>query len=165
MGGPRGGLSISIGAGGPPVGWFPLAPREVYVPSYRTSSRYVRNINFTHVTNVTLIDNYWRNRNGEADRRDFSNRKFPHAVTVVPQSVLTGRQPVAPFAGRFRNDPQVRAMISDGRSLGVSVAAPVARPQLDSSRRAEGRGAAAVRSAGARRPGGAARHRSLRRSA
>ena len=39
-----GGVSISVGGGraGPPVGWFPLAPREVYVPSYRYSSPRLR---------------------------------------------------------------------------------------------------------------------------
>ena len=73
----------------PPVGWFPLAPREVYVPPYRYSPRYVRNINVTHVTNVTQITTIVNNTNGAADRRDFANRKFPHAVTVVPASVLT----------------------------------------------------------------------------
>ena len=35
IGGPRVSVSISVGGGGPPVGWFPLAPREVYVPAYR----------------------------------------------------------------------------------------------------------------------------------
>ncbi|MEO8808425.1 MAG: DUF6600 domain-containing protein, partial [Burkholderiaceae bacterium] len=52
VGGPRVSVSVNIG-GGPAVGWFPLAPREVYVPGYRVSPRYVQNINITHVTNVT----------------------------------------------------------------------------------------------------------------
>ena len=56
VGGPRANVSISIG-GGPAVGWFPLAPREVYVPSYRVSPRYVQNINITHVTSATVINN------------------------------------------------------------------------------------------------------------
>jgi hypothetical protein len=128
MGGSRGGVSISIGAGGPAVGWFPLAPREVYLPSYRTSPRYVRNINFTHVGNVNHIDDVFHNRRGERDRRDFANRKFPHAVTIVPQSVLTQRQPVGPVAAQLRNNAQVRAMVADDRSLGVVGAPPVTMP-------------------------------------
>ncbi|MCE9661323.1 MAG: hypothetical protein K8R60_22585 [Burkholderiales bacterium] len=127
-----GGVSIAIGGGGrgaPPVGWFPLAPREVYVPSYRYSSpRYVRNINVTHVTNVTQITTIVNNTNGAADRRDFANRKFPHAVTVVPASVLTGRQPVAAEAARFRNDPQARALVSDAKPVVAMNAPPVAAP-------------------------------------
>ena len=123
-------VSISIGGGrsAPPVGWFPLAPREVYVPPYRYSPRYVRNINVTHVTNVTQITTIVNNTNGAADRRDFANRKFPHAVTVVPASVMTSRAPVAAEAARVRNDPQVRSLVADARPVAVTAAAPVAAP-------------------------------------
>src|SRR6185312_10198472 len=121
IGGPRVGVSLSIGGGGPPVGWFPLAPREVYVPAYRSSPRYVREVNITHVTNVTNITTIVNNRNGEADRRDFANRKFPHAVTVVPAEVMLRREPVAPSAARLRGDPQMRTLI------GQASAAPVLR--------------------------------------
>ena len=128
VGGPRVGLSLSIGGGGPPVGWFPLAPREVYVPSYRASPRYVREVNITHVTNVTNITTIINNRNGEADRRDFANRRFPHAVTFVPSEVMTRREPVGPAAARLRNDPQLRAMVEDAKPAPAMIAAPVASP-------------------------------------
>ena len=129
VGGSHVNVSISVGgAGAPPVGWFPLAPREVYVPAYRHSPVYVRNINVTHVTNVTQITTIVNNTNGAADRRDFANRKFPNAVTVVPASVLTSRASVAPEAARVRTDPQVRALVADARPVAVAVAAPVAAP-------------------------------------
>jgi hypothetical protein len=112
------------------VGWFPLAPREVYVPSYRASPRYVREVNVTHVTNVTTITAIVNNRHGEADRRDFANRRFEHAVTFVPSEVMTRRQPVAPAAARFRNDPQVRAFVAEGRPAPVLTAPPVAAPPV-----------------------------------
>jgi len=38
---------IAVG-GGSSVGWFPLGPREVYVPSYRASRGYVNNVNVTN---------------------------------------------------------------------------------------------------------------------
>jgi hypothetical protein len=128
IGGPRVGVSISIGGGGPPVGWFPLAPHEVYVPSYRTSPRYVREVNITHVTDVTNITTIVNNVNGAADRRDFANRKFPNAVTVVPASVLTNRQPVAPVAAQLRGNAQVRALVADARPAPVLNQAPIAAP-------------------------------------
>ncbi|MEP7139657.1 MAG: DUF6600 domain-containing protein [Caldimonas sp.] len=128
VGGPRVALSISVGRGGPPVGWFPLAPREVYVPSYRASPRYVREVNITNVTNVTQITTIVNNRNGEADRRDFANRRLPHAVTFVPSDVMTRREPVGPAAARFRNDPQWRALVSESRPGPVSTAPPVTAP-------------------------------------
>ncbi|MEP7139646.1 MAG: DUF6600 domain-containing protein, partial [Caldimonas sp.] len=129
IGGPRANVSISIG-GGAPVGWFPLAPREVYVPSYRSSPRYQRDVNITHVTNVTNITTIINNRNGEADRRDFANRKYAHAVTFVPADVMTRRQPVGPAAARFRNDPQVRALVSQAEPAPVLTAPPVTAPPV-----------------------------------
>ena len=105
VGGPSVSVSISIGGGSPAptVGWFPLAPREVYVPSYPVSPRYVQNVNVTHVTNITNITTIINNPQAAVGRIDYSNRKFPHAVTVVPQSVLTARQPVAPAAAQWRD--------------------------------------------------------------
>jgi len=104
VGGPRVSVSISIGGGSPAptVGWFPLAPREVYVPSYRVSPGYVQNVNVTHVTNITNITTIINNPQAAVSGIDYTNRKFPHAVTVVPQSVLTTRQPVAPAAAQWR---------------------------------------------------------------
>jgi hypothetical protein len=128
IGGPRVGLSLSIGGGGPPVGWFPLAPREVYVPSYRASTRYVREVNITHVTNITNITTIINNRNGEADRRDFANRNVAHAVTFVPSEVITRRQPVGPAAARLRNDPQMRAFVAEAKPAPTLSAPPVAAP-------------------------------------
>jgi hypothetical protein len=126
IGGPS--VSVSITVGGPPVGWVPLAPREVYVPPYRFSQRYVREVNVTNVTNVTNITTIVNNRNGEADRRDFANRKFPNAVTFVPQEVMLRRQPVAPSAERLRNDPHVRSLVADAAPPPTVTAPPVSAP-------------------------------------
>jgi hypothetical protein len=48
------GVSVSIGIG-QPVGWFPLGWREVYVPCYPVSRRYVNYINAGQVINITQI--------------------------------------------------------------------------------------------------------------
>ncbi len=54
-----GGVGISVG-GGPGVGWFPLAPGEVYVPYYRGSRGYVERVNVTNtVVNVTRVTNVY----------------------------------------------------------------------------------------------------------
>ena len=119
IGGPRLSVSVTIGSG-PAVGWFPLAPREVYVPAYHASPRYVREVNVTHITNVTVINN---------PPRDYRNRQYPHAVTVVPASVLTNRQEVAPSAARFRNLPPVRAAVAQPAQVSATLTPPVAAPQ------------------------------------
>src|SRR5215472_15335004 len=42
------------------VGWFPLAPHEVYVPSYRVSQGYVNRVNLTNTNvNTTTITNVY----------------------------------------------------------------------------------------------------------
>ena len=128
VGGPGVGVSISIGGGrapAPVVGWFPLAPREVYVPSYRASPRYAQNINITHVTNVTQITNVINNPQAP---REFGNRGVLHAVTVVPTAVMTGRQPVAPAASQLRDAPWVRDIAKQPAGGTVLVNAPVTAP-------------------------------------
>jgi len=81
-------------AGGAGVGWFPLGPREVYVPGYRVSDRYVHNINITNTTIVdrTYITNVYRNRVTDIT---YVNSRVPGAVTAVPRNVFTSAQPVS----------------------------------------------------------------------
>jgi len=126
LGGPSVSVSISIG-GGPVVGWVPLAPREVYVPSYRASPRYTQNINITNVTNVTNITTIINNPRAP---REFDNRRFPRAVTVVPAAVLTDRSPVAPAAAQWRNEPWARELAGRNGPAVALVAPPVAAPAL-----------------------------------
>ena len=103
VGGPRVSVGISVGGNfGGSVGWFPLAPREVYVPSYRVSPRYVEQVNITHVTNITNITTIINNPQAAVRDMDFANRKFHHAVTTVPEAVMTGRGNVAPAAAQWR---------------------------------------------------------------
>ena len=75
----------------PSVGWFPLAPREVYVPSYRASNNYVRQVNVTHVSNVTVVE---RAISGHGDRH-FAHRDSTRAVTVVPANALRESRHIA----------------------------------------------------------------------
>jgi hypothetical protein len=51
----RGNWNISLSIGGGNVGWFPLAPREHYVPHYTSNVTYIRNIN-NITNNVTVIN-------------------------------------------------------------------------------------------------------------
>lgn len=78
VGNPGWSVSFSFGSA-PAVGWFPLAPREVYVPAYRYSPTYVRQINITHVTHVTHIERVVRGAPPA-----YAHHASPQAVTVVP---------------------------------------------------------------------------------
>src|SRR5256884_235022 len=90
VGGPRGGVAVGIGVS---VGWFPLAPREVYVPGYHVSETYVRNVNITNTTivNNTYITNVYQNN---VTNIHYVNAT-PGAVTAVPQNVFASGQHVA----------------------------------------------------------------------
>jgi hypothetical protein len=102
IGGGGGGGGIGIGFGGN-VGWFPLGPREVFVPSYHVSREYVNRVNIsnttvntttvTNVYNTTIINN--NTSNTTITNVTYANRNVQGAVTVVPQRAFASAQPVA----------------------------------------------------------------------
>jgi hypothetical protein len=99
------------GAPGANVGWFPLGPHEVYVPAYRVSDAYLRNVNITNTTVVsnTYITDVYQNR--------VTNIRYVNstaaAVTAVPQSVFTSAQRVVGHT----------MPVTSGTLAGMSVAA------------------------------------------
>ena len=95
VGSAQGSISLSVGSA-PTVGWFPLAPREIYIPAYRSSPHYVRKVNITHVTNINNITTIVNNPQAAVQQTAYANRNVPQAVTVVPNNVLTQGRPVAP---------------------------------------------------------------------
>jgi hypothetical protein len=131
VGGPHVSIDISIGNRHPPaVGWFPLAPHEVYVPTYRVSPGYVQQVNITHVTRITNVTTIVDNPQQAVTHIDYRHRRHPHAVTVVPQSVMTSRQPVAPAAAQFRTSALVQQIVNQPAGRGVVSAPPVAAPVI-----------------------------------
>lgn len=95
IGNPGWSASFSFGLA-PAVGWFPLAPREVYVPAYRYSPNYIRQINVSHVQNVTIIQRAER----PGGRENFIYRDRQQAVTVVPANFMREGKSIS--SGEFR---------------------------------------------------------------
>jgi hypothetical protein len=98
-------LVVFVGGGvgvGVDVGWFPLGPREVYVPTYNVSRDYVNRVNVsnttvntttvTNVYNTTIINN---NNTTNITNVNYVNRNVQGAVTAVPQRAFVSAQPVA----------------------------------------------------------------------
>jgi hypothetical protein len=87
------GLSVADIAG-PAIGWFPLAPGEVYWPSYTRDIDYVRNLNLGNMADVSVIQ---LDANGdpplEVFGEHFANRRF---AGVVPRPVFRNGGAVAP---------------------------------------------------------------------
>jgi hypothetical protein len=124
--------NLAVTAGAAPIGWFPLGPREVFIPSYRVSTTYVRAINVSHV-NVTTV-NFANLHDGNVA---YVNRTAPRAVTVVSRETFVQARPVA--AGMIavpREQIRAAAVIGTtapiaatrvsviGRSANVRVATP-----------------------------------------
>src|SRR5215470_10371359 len=91
-----GGFSLSIGVGGGGVGWFPLAPGEVFVPWYRTSPRYVQNVNVTNTrVNVTQVTNVYNNVTvNKVTNVTYVNQRNVNAVTIVNKETFVNARPV-----------------------------------------------------------------------
>ena len=89
---------VGVGAG---VAWFALGPREVYVPSYPVSRRYVNNINVSNTTvNTTVINNVYNttiinNKTVNMTNVNYANRHVPGAVTAVSSEAFKSAQPVS----------------------------------------------------------------------
>ncbi len=85
-------FSVSIGAGGG-IGWFPLGPREVFVPAYRVSERYITSVNITNAAiNRTTILNVYNSRSPQ--NITYVNRTAPNGVTVVSHDTFVSARPV-----------------------------------------------------------------------
>jgi hypothetical protein len=134
-----GGFSVGIGVGAQPVGWFPLGPREVFVPWYRTSPRYVQNVNVTN-TNVSVVqvtnvyNNYTVNK---VTNVTYVNQHVNNSVTVVNHDTFVNARSVhqniqrvdARQLANARVTPAMVTSVQPTRQSFVGVSHPVqARP-------------------------------------
>jgi hypothetical protein len=96
-GGPGFNFKFSFGAG---VGWFPLAPGEVFIPGYHVSRVYVNNVNLTNTrVNITSVTNVYNtvviNRSTAVNNITYANRNVTGGVTVVSRDTFVNARPVA----------------------------------------------------------------------
>jgi hypothetical protein len=141
-GGP--GFRFSAGVG---VGWFPLAPGEVYVPGYRVSRAYVNNVNITNTSvNITRVTNVYNtvivNKSTTVNNIRYANQGT-NAVTVVSHEAFVNARPVAnnimrvepreiaaaPISHMVRAEPIRTSVVGPGRPVTVRPpAAVISRP-------------------------------------
>ncbi len=115
LGGRDWSLSFSRGSSSP-VGWFPLGPRDVYVPPYRASRDYFRRVN----DHNTAIERAILNRvydSYDRGRVDFSGLNYAHrnvddAFTVVPGDVFGNARSVRDAHLRIDRTASARAQLS-----------------------------------------------------
>lgn len=126
------------GSHGTHLSWFPLGPREVYVPGRRFSRHYVERVNIanTIVAQARVREMY--ERRGPAP--NYRNRAVPDAITTVARDTFTSAQRTG--NRRVRLDPHELngtpgqdappriAPVRDSRLGGVARTNPRVRPDL-----------------------------------
>ncbi|MEA2780607.1 MAG: hypothetical protein QOK29_2151 [Rhodospirillaceae bacterium] len=95
-----GGVGVGVSIGGGNVGWVPLGPEEVYVPWYRHSRRYGRDVNIVNVHNETKIINVINNTTIINNYNNYSNR---HGATMVSANAMRNSRPIS---REFQQVPQ-----------------------------------------------------------
>src|SRR5439155_20102335 len=107
---------------------LPLSPRDVYLPSYRSSPTYVTRINTSNTTviNNVQITNVYNNyvRTGSVPTASYGNRAVPGAMVAVPQNSFAGARPVQQVA--------VKVQPNQINSISRVSAAPRVAPQMAS---------------------------------
>jgi len=149
-----GGGGFAIGVGVAPVAWFPLAPREVWVPWYRTSPAYVNNVNITNTrVNVTQVTNVYNttiinNNTTTINRITYVNQRVPNAVTAVSHETFASARPVnanlvkvdeakiaqAPVARNVPVQPSKQSVLGAGRPSAARPPAAVENRQVVATR-------------------------------
>jgi hypothetical protein len=121
-----------------PVAWFPLGPRELYVPAYAVSQTYVRNVN---ITNTTVVNNLYISDVYEhrLTPLHYANNTSA-AVTAVPESVFVSGERVGGRAVRVAPAALAAATVAAAAPAIAPIRQSVLGPDL-------GRGAARPRTA------------------
>ncbi|WP_439610652.1 DUF6600 domain-containing protein [Reyranella sp.] len=97
-----------------PVGWFPLGPREAYVPPYSTNRDYYQRINRSAQIQDRDLNDRWE----RAQRREafvagrnsvLANQRF---ATVVPSQTFVRSQPVQRAALTVTADQMAKAAVA-----------------------------------------------------
>ena len=108
VGGAGFGLSVSFGGGFTGVAWFPLGPRDVFVPAYRCSPRYVQYVNVTNtrVVKVTEVTNVYNTVvvNRDVTRVNYTYGGNVRAVTAVSRDTFVNARPVGRENVRISDD-------------------------------------------------------------
>jgi len=100
------------------IGWFALAPREVYQPSYTVSRSYFDRINrsnavvapasITNIYNTTIV-----NKTTNVTRVVYANQRVRGGVVAVPAQAFTNSQPVAKASVQVSTENAASAQVAN----------------------------------------------------
>jgi hypothetical protein len=134
-GGPGWSASVSVSPGGY-VGWFPLAPRDPFIPWWGPRRvRHVTNVTYINRTYVTVVNQTTFVSGGVVVRNVVSDRRVIQQVEAAP--VLRGPIPLLPTREAIRVSTRPAAAIVRppaavvSRAVVARVAPPPAPPTFD----------------------------------
>jgi hypothetical protein len=112
------GLTVAFGGGFAGVAWFPLGPRDVWVPAYPCSPRYFQTVNVTNtrivnVTQVTNVYNITRANNYDVTKINYTYAHNDVAVTAVSRDTFVNARPVANSAVRLETNQIESARVTE----------------------------------------------------
>ena len=117
------------------VAWFPLAPRDVYRPSYAVSRDYFTRVNTSNtVINTTNITTVYNNNSTNIT---YINQQVPGAIVAVPTTAFVQSQPVSRAAVRLNAAQIVNAPVSSVAAIApvqrsvIGPTAPMAKPAMN----------------------------------
>lgn len=102
VGGPGWGVSFGLVGGG--VGWFPLGPREPFIPWYHGGIAYRERVNVVSVTHINVSN---------VSNISYRYRSQPGAVTAVQRTTFADGAPVGRAAVRLPADAASSARVVD----------------------------------------------------
>ncbi len=123
-----------------PVGWFPLGPREAYVPPYTTNRDYYQRINRPARVEDQVLNERWQRAERHEPAGDQNHGQNPpqnqqHAAlmnqrfaTVVPAATFVHSQPVARAALQVAPDKIAAAPVAPVAAPPAPAAAVAAPP-------------------------------------
>ena len=142
-----GGFGVAVGfGGGVGVAWFPLGPRDVFIPAYRVSARYAEVINVSNsrvIERTTVVNVYNNVTVNHVANVNYTYQANTRAVTAVSRETFVNARPVAAATVRVSAEeiqhPQVvqNVALTPSRTsvVGPSAAARVTPPAALANRR------------------------------
>lgn len=126
------------------VGWFPLGPRDIYIPQYRHSPRYIRHVNESNSRWLSHRD--LRGLDRRHGSFDYRFARYPPAITIVDRDRFLAGRPLGDAhmnlgdrdLHQWRAQPRPPALTPYRESVLGGEARTIARPLRDADRHRDG---------------------------